>query len=84
MHLNTNTSYLSKTINSTFNKNFSTLINEFRIKRVINNIEDNLHDIYTIETLANNAGFKSRSTFNTAFKKYTGVSPTTYIANKEE
>ncbi len=66
-NLDTNTSYLSKTINSVFNKNFNTLINEYRIKQVISDIEENAHDIYTIETLANNAGFKSRSAFNKAF-----------------
>ena len=78
--LDTNTSYLSRTINSLFNKNFNTLINEYRIKQVIKDIEANVHETFTIETLAKNAGFKSRSAFNRAFKKYIGLSPSAYIS----
>jgi len=77
--LDSNTTYVSKTINDGFGKNFSSLINEYRIKTALQNFEEGQYEKYTIESLGNQAGFKSRPAFINAFKKYTGVTPSFYI-----
>ena len=38
----------------------------------------------TIEAIANEVGFKSRTTFTTAFKHFTGLTPTDYIRMSKE
>lgn len=77
--LDSNTTYVSKTINEGFGKNFSSLISEYRIKEALQALEAGNYEQYTIESLGNQAGFKSRTAFINAFKKYTGVTPSFYI-----
>lgn len=77
--LDTNRSYLSKVINKNYDKNFNTLINEFRVVEILKYFEKKEHLQFTIETLAKKAGFKSKSVFNKSFKQYTGLSPSKYI-----
>lgn len=83
-HLQTNTSYLTKAIKQHYNKNYSSLLKEYRIAEVLKAIELKKHELYTIETLANQAGFKSKSVFFNAFKEQTGVTPSFYIKQIEE
>ena len=78
--LKTNTTYLSKIINIHYQKNFTTYINDLRIDFVIDRLkEDNLFRRYSIQSLANEVGFKSKESFNAAFKKRTGVLPSALI-----
>ena len=76
--LKTNTKYLSYIINTEYKQNFINFINEFRIKDVKENLLSNKMN-YTIEALAQNSGFKSKSSFNGAFKKVTGKTPSEFI-----
>ncbi|MBR5736605.1 MAG: AraC family transcriptional regulator [Bacteroidales bacterium] len=72
-HLNTNKSYLSKIINSYFRKNFSQFINWYRIRDAMElYMRDPKIDI---STMADKSGFQSMTTFNTAFTRYTGMTP---------
>jgi AraC-like DNA-binding protein len=73
--LNTNTTYLSKAINDLLNKNFSTYINELRIHEAQIMLSDNDYCKLSIEGIAISSGFNSKSAFNSAFKKFTGVTP---------
>ncbi len=76
--LGTNTKYLSYVINKEFNQSFINYVNAYRIQDVKSKLkEGNL--TYTIEALSQNAGFKSKSSFNAAFKKYTGKTPSQYL-----
>jgi AraC-like DNA-binding protein len=76
--LGTNTKYLSHVINTEFNQNFINYINEFRISDVKEKLlAGNLN--LTIEAIAQNAGFKSKSSFNAAFKKSTGSTPSNFM-----
>lgn len=77
--LSSNTSYLSQTINEGFGKNFNTLINEYRIKEVLQLFEEGLHLTFTIESIYKKAGFKSKSSFQKAFKNNTGVTASHYL-----
>lgn len=75
-----NSSYVSKIINDIFHVNFRTLVNERRIRLVCRRMEDdNMYGCYTLRTLAESVGFRSMSTFNTAFKKVTKTTPSMYM-----
>lgn len=83
--LSSNTSYVSQTINEGCGKNFSTLINEYRIKEVLHFFEEGQHQLFTIESLYKKAGFKSKSAFQKAFKTKMGFTASYYLehlANK--
>jgi AraC-like DNA-binding protein len=76
--LTSNSNYVSSAINTIFKKNFSTYINEYRITETIDLIHSDESGKYTIEAIAEQAGFKSRSVFITAFKKTTGLTPSEF------
>ncbi len=76
--INSNQKYLSIVINERFEKNFFSFINEYRIKEAIEILKTTIGKQYSIEGIGNSAGFHSRSTFITAFKKATGVTPSEY------
>jgi AraC-like DNA-binding protein len=65
---------LSQVINETFQLNFRDFVNKYRIeesKRML--IQEN--QTLNIMGIALDAGFKSKSTFNSAFKRHTGITP---------
>lgn len=76
--LNTNTSYLSRVINSRFSSNFSQFVNEYRVLEARKMLIDSKYRNLTIEGIARSTGFNSKSAFNAAFKKITGVTPSIY------
>ena len=80
-YLNTNRTYLSKAINSQLNTSFPNFVNEYRIKESIRLILSGFTQDYTQEALATKSGFAGRNVFISAFKKYTGVVPSFFIAN---
>lgn len=73
--LGTNTAYVSQVINEKFNKNFASFINEYRIKEARRMLSDPANSNFTIEFIAKSLGYNSKTTFNEAFKKYTGITP---------
>ncbi|WP_026752655.1 AraC family transcriptional regulator [Sediminibacterium sp. C3] len=78
IHLGTNPSFLSKMINRSFEKNFNDFVNEYRVMEVKEQLSNPELANLTIMSLAYDAGFNSKATFNRAFKKFTGDSPKTY------
>jgi AraC-like DNA-binding protein len=81
--LNTSPSLLSKTINLTQKQNFNDFVNGYRSREVIRRLEAGDHERLTFLSIALDAGFNSKATFNRAFKKYTGESPRQYVSNHE-
>lgn len=80
--IGTNTSYLSKVINSHYGKNFNTYINDLRINYAIVRIKnDVLFRSYSIQSIAEEIGYKSADSFTKYFKKDTGLNPSFYIKN---
>lgn len=74
-----NTNYVSQTINSKLNKNFRTFVNEYRIKEAMARMKNNdMYCNYNIQGISESVGFKSVSNFIAAFKKYTGMTPSLY------
>ncbi|GAF03291.1 melibiose operon regulatory protein [Saccharicrinis fermentans DSM 9555 = JCM 21142] len=75
--LATNITYVSKLVNSEFNCNFNTLINQHRINYCKSCIKDNEEKI-PMKSIGLNAGFKSQSTFYATFKEFVGMTPLQY------
>lgn len=78
-HLNTNASVLSATINQVFQQNFNDYINNLRIDAFIQASQLPENQNYTMLSLALDAGFNSKATFNRAFKKAKGCAPKDYL-----
>lgn len=78
-HLGTNTKYISQVINEKIKVNFITFINEYRIKEARKILSDKANHNLTIKAIATKSGFKSKSSFNNAFKKYTGINPSFFM-----
>lgn len=77
--LDTNSKYLSQLINNEFGKSFVVFINEYRIKEAKELLLDDRNKNITIEAIGDKAGFKSKSSFHTAFKKFTGETPSSFV-----
>ncbi|WP_298416847.1 helix-turn-helix domain-containing protein [uncultured Kordia sp.] len=78
--LQTNPKYLSKIINIHYEKNFSSYINDLRIKYLLKELQkDSLLKTYTVKKLAKELGFNNTEVFSKAFKKHTGVNPSNYL-----
>jgi len=80
--LNTNTTYLSKVINEQGEMNFNNYINKYRIEEAKALLDSGKQDYLTFEGIGKSCGFISRSSFNKAFKKFTGLTPTEYLAER--
>ncbi|MDU8885219.1 helix-turn-helix domain-containing protein [Yeosuana sp. MJ-SS3] len=76
--LNISISQLSKIINTFGSFNFSDYINSLRIEQAKKLLEDRSFDRYTIIAIGLESGFNSKSTFYSAFKKFTSQTPSAY------
>lgn len=70
--------HLTQTINEIFNKNFYTLVNEYRVEEVKQRLVDPKYGHLTVLAIAHDAGFNSKSSFNMSFKKIVGLTPSQY------
>lgn len=69
---------LSQIINEKFEMNFNDLVNQYRINAAKEYLTSANHTFNILE-IAYEVGFNSKSTFNTAFKRFTGVTPSEYV-----
>lgn len=69
---------VSAILNGHFQKNFYDFVNEYRVR----DAQDQLISVHnkkkSIQRVFEDAGFSSKTTFNTIFKKYTGKTPTEF------
>jgi adenylate cyclase len=74
--------HLSWILNNSIGKNFNEFINQYRIEafKAIATNPNNSH--LTIEGLAYESGFNSKTVFNTSFKKETGLTPKQFLSQK--
>lgn len=78
--LKTNTAYLSKIVNNELGKNFSTYLNELRINYIILELKNNSKlRAYSVNSIAEEIGYKSADSFTKYFKAATGLTPSVYI-----
>jgi AraC-like DNA-binding protein len=71
-------SYFSKLINSYSNYNFSDFINSLRVEQAKKFLSNDEFSQYTIVAIGLECGFNSKSTFYSAFKKFTSETPSTF------
>lgn len=84
-NISTGQKYVSQVINETFEFNFNTLLGHYRIREACRRFNDpQRYGSYTIESIARDLGFKSRSNFATTFKKHTGLNPSEYLRLAKE
>lgn len=82
--LATNTSYLSKVINTYKKQSYTDYLIQLRIKHALKRLKnEKLFRAYSIESIAKECGFKSAKSFSRAFKKHTDIYPSYYIKNIE-
>ncbi len=75
-------SYLTtKCLNTVFEKKFSDYINTYRIEAIKTLLKDEKNANYTLLSLAFEAGFNSKASFNRAVKKITGHAPSYLKSN---
>lgn len=79
--LNISRSQLSQLINEGVGDNFYNFINKYRVEQVKKFITDPSKKNLNMLGLALDAGFKSKSTFNLIFKRFTGLTPTEFRNN---
>ncbi len=70
--------YLSQLVNKIGGYNFADYVNRFRIEDAKSKLRNPNFVHYTIISIALESGFNSKSTFYSAFKKLTGISPKEY------
>ena len=70
--------HLSQVINEKAQKSFFDFINYYRVEEVKKQLSNPEMSNRNILGIALDCGFNSKATFNTAFKKYTGMTPSAY------
>ncbi|MBD5299132.1 MAG: helix-turn-helix domain-containing protein [Bacteroides sp.] len=73
-----NTKYVSQTINAAFGKNFSSYVNDYRVRLASERLADKEYSNYTVAAIGESVGFKSQSSFTSVFRKATGLTPSIY------
>ncbi|MBN2403685.1 MAG: AraC family transcriptional regulator [Spirochaetes bacterium] len=68
-------SILSFLINIRLNKNLCDFINKYRIREVLNILNESINETVDILSIAFKCGFNSKTTFNRVFKKKMGITP---------
>ncbi len=69
---------ISASINTIFNQNFNSYVNQLRIKKAEILLTDQSSNYFSIEGIGKEVGFHSKSAFYSAFKKVTGTTPNKY------
>jgi AraC-like DNA-binding protein len=76
--LNLSRQVLSQVINTGQKKNFSQLINEYRVEHVKQMLVDTAYAHLSLLGVAYECGFNSKTSFNRIFKEHTGQTPTAF------
>ncbi|HCX21092.1 MAG: hypothetical protein CMB80_20150 [Flammeovirgaceae bacterium] len=74
---------VTKAVRELYNKSFPEALSHFRVIAFKELISDPEQSNFTIEYLAEQSGFKTTSSFYTAFKKETGMTPTEYMESSQ-
>jgi AraC-like DNA-binding protein len=69
---------LSQAINEILKQNFFDFINHYRIEEAMRLLTNPKDEKITVLEVLYKVGFNSKSSFNTLFKKYTGLTPTEF------
>ncbi|MFY0684576.1 MAG: AraC family transcriptional regulator [Balneola sp.] len=81
--MNISSHHLTEVINKYADKSFYDFINGYRIENVKRAIADPKFGNYTLLGIGLESGFNSKSSFNSVFKKHTGLTPSQYKKSLE-
>lgn len=70
---------LSYIINNYYEKRFNDYLNEMRLQHFLSKVNTQSLDNYTIEAIALESGFSSKTSFYRAFKRFYGCTPSEYL-----
>ena len=70
-------------INEMYQDNFYNFINKYRIEEAKTLLLSDRYSQLNILGIAFESGFNSKTTFNTTFKKYIGLSPTAFVKSND-
>jgi AraC-like DNA-binding protein len=70
--------HLSQIINERLGQNFFDFLNHYRIEEAKKYLADPVKLRYTILSIALEVGFNNKASFNAAFKKHTGITPSQF------
>jgi AraC-like DNA-binding protein len=70
--------HVTQVVNALLHKNFYRFVNEYRIAEVKRKLDDGEAGRLSLLGIAMDSGFNSKSTFNDAFRKITGLAPSEY------
>lgn len=76
--LGVTTHHLSQVLNESLQISFQDLIARYRIRKACEILRDEKQEQVKIESVAAMVGYNSKSSFNAAFKRRTGLTPTAY------
>lgn len=79
--LGTNTRYISAVMSLRFGDNYSTVVNEYRVKDAMYLLLDKRHADKTMEEISAMVGFANRQSFYAAFFKVKGITPRQFKIN---
>ena len=69
---------LSEVLNTILNQKFFDFINSYRVNKVKEDLTGHKKDHFTLFAIAIEAGFNSKSGFNSIFKRFTGRTPSQF------
>ncbi len=73
---------LSQLLSNKLSTNFYSFVNKYRVERCKAMLKDPEYSNFSMEGIAKEAGFKSKSTFYARFKEFTGLTPLQYIESE--
>lgn len=82
--LGTNSRYVSAVVNLRFQENYSTLVNEFRIREAAYMLVDQRWAGRNVEEIGLAVGFSNRQSFYASFYRMKGITPREYRVQQAE
>ena len=76
--LNTNSRYVSAVCATRFHKNYSELVNDYRVNDAMSLLTDRRYAKMSVEDISEMAGFSTRQSFYANFYKRMGITPRQY------
>ncbi|WP_456264238.1 helix-turn-helix domain-containing protein [Flavobacterium psychrophilum] len=82
--LNIPKQYISEVLNEHMKTNFQDFINEYRVEEFIKRLKNDPNNQFTLLGIATEVGFNAKSSFNSIFKKFKGLTPNQFKKNLAE
>ncbi|TAJ11760.1 AraC family transcriptional regulator [Marinilabiliaceae bacterium JC017] len=82
VEMNVNYKKISKAINENASENFNTFVNKFRVEEAKQMLHDPRYSQFSILAIGYEAGFNSKASFYSAFKRFTNSTPLQFKTGK--